>query len=417
MPVGSQPPENQGKPEKPAAAPTLDTHSALATLNESIVADFKSSVQRGAQDFEGPHDASGELEYNEHFRNMVAGFRTFLETNKPTSQIPEKFYKAWQQAARDFLQNEISSFSGGWGTMGKNEVDQALGILADSTATGRSGRKGVGPFEVWIKNQPQLGPEYEKWKTDEAKKVEEEARKVAEDKGAAEATPASPAPTETTDESDIGAGEIGSWKAQIDSISWLPDSLKSGIGKLLGALAAVFLALRDKPLVGGWARKMLGNKALSEAGDEKAKLALKLEKEFRKFGLPRDWANDLGEMKTKDVVALMKKRAGETTDAEQQGKLNKFIEELEKKKGFSSEMVFLEFMNPDTNWKDVAYLKPATAVAAAPAETPAAQPAPPAAPAPAPTAAPAPAASATPPAAPASGAPPAAPQQPPAKNT
>ncbi|GEM_PF-5573241 len=157
----------------------------------------------------------------------------------------------------------------------------------------------------------------------------------------------------------------------IDKLLGWVDSMEEGkMKKVLGgialALASICATLSKAPLIGSWFRgKMISNRLLAEKfGDEEAALAVKVETEFRKFGLPEDLVAELGGKKTKEVIALVRQKPEKiTTDKPTQAKLAVLAGQLEAKGGAGSDDKLVDFMGNASVWTGIEY--PGVAVAAA----------------------------------------------------
>lgn len=194
-----KPPASPPSPEAaPAAADARErvhegTRDALANLSAAIENDLQrfTGLAKEKSDFEG--DDGDALENNDAFKKTREGLKSFFETNK--TGAPEKLQKAWRDAAVDFMIGEIQSYDNALGRMGIRAAEQALKILADPNATGRSGQKGVGDFEQWVKNPPQSA-EYAKWQAGEKDRAEQSKAldaKKADVKGKLDAAKKDPA--------------------------------------------------------------------------------------------------------------------------------------------------------------------------------------------------------------------------------
>lgn len=162
----------------------------------------------------------------------------------------------------------------------------------------------------------------------------------------------------------------------------------TGAAKLLSGLLA---SLAGVTWIGDKVRNsgLISNKMLAEQyHDAKAAIALKVEKQFKTFGLTRAIADKLGPFKTKDVVKALREKPGEVVaDTAMHPRLSQLAELLAKNGGDTSDKTVFEFMGNNPSWKEIKSREEPAAQPAAPlvaqanAPTPAAAPAAPTAPA------------------------------------
>lgn len=207
----------------------------------------------------------------------------------------------------------------------------------------------------------------EKVKTDTeqaAKKQEQEAKeteeKAAEEQARLDAEEESAAPT---------VDKLLRFTAQLPEDSKLKPILKT----IAALLVSIGVGIAKLPWIGNKLRgSFISNKLLAEQGDETAKLALKTERVFRKFGLSRALANELGGVATKEAVKALQKQAAEikpediSDEAEKKSaeaekiKFTNLAEALTQRGGDKSEQSLFEFV-ANKEWE-----QPQTAQAPAP---------------------------------------------------
>ncbi|MBI2638188.1 hypothetical protein HYW83_01220 [Candidatus Peregrinibacteria bacterium] len=145
------------------------------------------------------------------------------------------------------------------------------------------------------------------------------------------------------------------------------DALPDGpMKKMALGIASFFATLCTAKWIGGWFRgRLMSNRTLAEKfGDAEAAKAVKVEQEFRRFGLPENLVPGLGGKKTKEVLALMRQKPADITkDTAQQQKLGRLADNIEAKGGAVSDDTLVDFMSNGNVWKDVVY--PGAALAAA----------------------------------------------------
>lgn len=168
------------------------------------------------------------------------------------------------------------------------------------------------------------------------------------------------------------------------ALEWV-DKMKEGrwkkaLGGIVIAAATLFAALAKLPWIGEKIRgSFISNRLLAKRfNDKEAARALRVEMEFKKFGLPASLVADMGGVATKEVITAirdpdkLKKISGDTAT---QQKLAHLASQLEDKGGALSDQLLVEFMDPETNtnWLGITYRPSAATVAEAPA-APAAAP-------------------------------------------
>lgn len=118
-----------------------------------------------------------------------------------------------------------------------------------------------------------------------------------------------------------------------------------GLGGVAKSIVDIAVKLAHVAIIGSWIRGLFSNKLLAEHGDEQAKLAIAIEQEFRRFGLPASLVDQLGEKDTKDVIALIRKKPADiTADPIQQKQLALLATQLEAKGGAGSSTNLVSFM-------------------------------------------------------------------------
>lgn len=157
---------------------------------------------------------------------------------------------------------------------------------------------------------------------EEKQKQEQEAKeaqqRAEEEEARLDAEEASEAPT---------VDKLLQFTAQLPEDSKLKPILKT----IAALLVSIGVGIAKLPWIGNKLRgSFISNKLLAEQGDETAKLALKTERLFRKFGLPRALANELGGVATKEAVKVLRKQAAEIKPEEISDEAEKKSAEAEK---------------------------------------------------------------------------------------
>ena len=93
--------------------------------------------------------------------------------------------------------------------------------------------------------------------------------------------------------------------------------LKPILTMVAAFLVSIGVGMSKIPWVGGKIRgTFISNKLLAEKGDELAVKAIKTERLFRKYGFPRAFANELGEIPTVEAIKVLNQKAAEIKPAE-----------------------------------------------------------------------------------------------------
>ncbi|MBI5413779.1 hypothetical protein HZA42_05530 [Candidatus Peregrinibacteria bacterium] len=212
----------------------------------------------------------------------------------------------------------------------------------------------LAPFEELAKDPAaaEIPPEkcdaiFAKVKSGEKSPVEAKAM-IAQEKAASDAA------MEEADSADTPmVDKLFAWANKAEEGSTWKTAL-TGIAKLLSGLLA---SLAGVTWIGDKVRNsgLISNKMLAEQfHDEKAAVALKVEKQFRAFRLTRAIANKIGPFKTKDVVKALREKPGEVVaDTAMHPKLQRLAERLTQNGGDTSEKTVFEFMGNNPSWKEI----------------------------------------------------------------
>ncbi|MBI4994654.1 hypothetical protein HZC21_03350 [Candidatus Peregrinibacteria bacterium] len=295
-----------------------------------------------------------------------------------------------------------------------NDLEQKLLQMA-STAEIEKNKKELTDLKIKIPDAPDLATAaayetilvalegsavaYEKQAAEKAKKEAEQATEQEKQKQEQEAKEAA---QRAKEEETLLESEEEREAPIVDKLlnftNRLPENskLKPILTIIAAFLTSIGVGMAKWPWIGEKLRgTFISNKLLAEKGDETAKLALKTEHLFRKYGLPRALANELGGVATKEAVKVLRQKAAEikpedisdeverkTAEAEKM-KFTNLADALTQRNGDKSDQSLFEFA-ASKEWETpavaVAPQAPAPAAApqqptVAPAVVPAAAPA------------------------------------------
>ena len=260
-----------------------------------------------------------------------------------------------------------------------NAKDEATAAAYETTLVALEGSA----VEYGKQTAEKAKQEAEQKATAEKQKLEQEA-KVAEEKKVEEE-----AALEAEEEQDAPMAD-----KLLNFAKRLPEDskLKPILTMIAGFLVSIGVGMAKIPWVGAKIRgTLISNKLLAEKGDELAVKAIKTERLFRKYGFPRAFANELGEIPTAEAIKVLNQKAAEIKPAEITDEAAKKTAEADKLKftnlaqaltqqgGDKNQQSLFEFVaskewgapTPLSGAPAVAPAVAAAAPATAPAETPA----------------------------------------------